>query len=83
MAETPEGLADIMLLVRLTFTMSPSIAACERSFSAMNAIKNIRRMRMSGETLSTLMLVNAMSQTLKEFDPTPVVKKWLNRTKNP
>ncbi|KAK2189634.1 hypothetical protein NP493_101g09032 [Ridgeia piscesae] len=29
------------------------------------------------------MLVNAMPQTLKEFDPTPAVKKWHNRTQNP
>ncbi|KAK2166918.1 hypothetical protein NP493_1297g00004 [Ridgeia piscesae] len=28
------------------------------------------------------MLVNAMSQTLKEFDQTPAVKKWVNPTKN-
>ncbi|KAK2191290.1 hypothetical protein NP493_56g07016 [Ridgeia piscesae] len=40
-------------------------------------------MRMSGETLSTLMRVNAKSQTLKEFNPIPAVKTRLNRTKNP
>ena len=34
MAETPEGLAEIILLVRLMFTMSPSTAPCERGFSA-------------------------------------------------
>ena len=83
MAETPEVLVDITLWVRLMFNMSPSTAACERGFRAMNAIMNIRRMRMSGETLSTLMCINAMSQTLKEVDPTPAVKKWLYRTKNP
>ncbi|KAK2175489.1 hypothetical protein NP493_728g00016 [Ridgeia piscesae] len=65
-------MADIMLLVRLVFTTSPSTAACERGFSAMNAIKNIRRKRISGETLSTLMRVNVMPQTLKEFDTQPL-----------
>ena len=60
MAETSEGLADIMLLVRLWFTMSPSTEACERGFSAMNAIKNICRMRKSGETEHKHCITNTM-----------------------
>ena len=72
MADTPDSLQNIMILVRLMFTMSPSTAACERGFSAMNTIKNIRRIRMGDDTLSTLMgddtLSNSMHQIVKEFD---------------
>ena len=83
MADTPDSLQNIMILVRLMFTMSPSTAACERGFSAMNTIKNIRRIRMGDDTLSTLMRINSMHQTVKEFDATPAIKKWLGSSKNP
>ena len=54
----------LMMLVRWMFTMSPSTAACERGFSAMITIKNIRRVRMGDDTLSTLMRINSMHQTV-------------------
>ena len=66
--------------MRLMFTMSPSTAACDRGFSAMNAIKNIHRIRMGDDTLSTSM---RMDETVNEFDATPAIKKWLGSTKNP
>ena len=66
MADTPDSFQNIMMLVRLMFTMSPSTAAGERGFSAMNTIKNIRRVRMEDDTLSTLMRINSMHQTDQE-----------------
>ena len=48
----------------------------------MNAIRNIRRVRMGDDTLSTSIGINCMHQTVKEFDATPAIK-WLGSTKNP
>ncbi len=76
-----EDCKDIHVLMRILLTISPSTASCERGFSLMNQVKNCKRARMSGETLSSLMRLNHMEETLMDFDPEPAVTEWITSAK--
>lgn len=65
------------MLVKLTITISPTTATCERSFSAMNRLKT----RMQQGTLSNLLRVKDEGTVLKEFYPDSAIDQWLLKAK--
>ena len=81
LGSNPEDICNLLILVRIMVTLSPSSASVERGFSQMKALKSVRRSRMHNSTLSALMRINHMRQSLHEFDPLPAVRKWLTARK--
>jgi hypothetical protein len=51
-AENPEHLSNILVLVQLMLTLSPSTASCERGFSCMNRVKNSQRTCLKNDVLN-------------------------------
>ena len=81
LASDQEGIRNLLILIRIMVTLSPSSASVERGFSQMKALKSAKRSRMQNSTLSALMRINHMKQGMKEFDPLPAVRKWLTARK--
>ena len=81
LVEKPEMVQDILVLVRIMITLSPSSAAVERGFSQMKAIKTSRKSRMTNSNLAALMKVNHMDATLDTFDPSPAILQWMRMPK--
>ena len=81
LAENRPELQCVLILIKIMVTLSPSSAAVERGFSKMKAIKTARKARMTNSTLSSMMTVNHMDVSLKDFDPMPAVYKWMSMTK--
>ena len=77
--ENPE-LCNIMHLVHIMLTISPSTAECERQFSGMKLIKSNRRCRLQQGTLDNLMRIHCDGPELQEYDPDPAINAWLTRT---
>ena len=50
--QKPSELENILFLVEIMLTVSPSTAACERGFSALNRIKTNMRCNLGQESLS-------------------------------
>lgn len=76
-----EGIHNILLLVQIMLTISPSTAQCERSFSAMKMIKTSHRSSLRQEMLSSLMRIHASGISFEEFNPEPAIIKWMSTTK--
>ncbi|KAH3889521.1 hypothetical protein DPMN_013578 [Dreissena polymorpha] len=57
-------------------TISPSTAECERCFSKMNLIKTDKRTSLQDDSLASLVRINGPK--LKEFNPGPAIRKWLD-----
>ena len=72
---------NILVLVKLMITISPTTATCERSFSAMNRLKTVLKTRMQQETLSNLLRVKDHGTVLKELDPDSAIDQWLLKAK--
>jgi hypothetical protein len=68
---------QILILFDLLMNLPPISVACETSFSQMKLIKTSRRLRLSGFTLNSLMLVKLESPSIDEFCPDTAVMKWL------
>ena len=77
LARNQNDLNNVLVLVKLTITISPTTATCERSFSAMNRLKTVLKTRMQQGTLSNLLRVKDQGTVLKEFDPDSAIDQWL------
>ena len=73
----PARFQNILVLVELMLTLSPSTAECERQFSSMNRIKSALRNRLSNDSLHALMKTNCDGPSDDEFDPGEALTKWL------
>lgn len=67
--EHPARFQNILVLVDLMLTLSPSTAECERQFSSMKRIKTALRNRLSNESLQALMKINCDGPADVDFDP--------------
>jgi hypothetical protein len=72
----PDSLQNILVLVKLLITMSPTTAKLERAFSAMKANKSALRNRMEAESLQMTMRIHDSDRSTK-FVPTVAVQNWL------
>lgn len=79
-------LRNILGLMDLVLTMSPTSAEAERGFSQLKLIKNVLRSRMTSETLNDCMAVKLLSKKLGEYNPEVAILRWMdagNRTRRP
>lgn len=81
LARNQNDLNNVLVLVKLMITISPTTATCERSFSAMNRLKTMLKTRMQQETLCNLLRVKDQGTVLKEFDPDSAIEQWLLKAK--
>ncbi|KAF3844475.1 hypothetical protein F7725_007638 [Dissostichus mawsoni] len=81
LTENHPDVKDVLVLVYIMVTLSPSSAAVERGFSLMNLIKTSRKSQMTNETLGSLMRVSHITTTVAEFDPEPAIQKWKTSAK--
>lgn len=75
--DRPARFQNILVLVDLMLTLSPSTAECERQFSSMNRIKTALRNRLSNDSLQALMKINCDGPSDNDFDPEEAINKWL------
>ena len=75
--DPPSHLKNILVLVELMLTVSPSTAQCERGFSSMNKIKTSQRNSLTQTTLQDLMTICIDGPSLEEFDSTDSINYWL------
>ena len=75
--DRPARFKNILVLVDLMLTLSPSTAECERQFSSMNRIKTALRNRLSNDSLQALMKINCDGPSDNDFDPEEAINKWL------
>lgn len=71
----------ISTLIELLLTISPSTAACERSFSSMNLIKTPSRSTLSQANLKNQMRIVLSGPSLQDFDASDSVMHWLENCK--
>ncbi|XP_053398529.1 zinc finger protein 862-like isoform X1 [Mercenaria mercenaria] len=74
----PASITNILVLLKIMITVSPSTAECERQFSAMKLIKSARRSHMNQDTLEALMRVHADGPPAALFDPQPAIHHWMS-----
>ena len=72
---------NISSLIELLLTVSPSTAACERSFSSMNHIKTPYRSTLSQDNLQNQMRIVLSGPSLQDYDASDSVDYWLNSCK--
>ena len=68
--------ANILALMDLIMTMSPTTSEVERGFSQLKLIKTNLRSKMTQKTLSTCMAVKMLSKEIDQFDPTEAIHRW-------
>ena len=68
---------NILALVDLIHSLPPTTVLNETSFNQMKLIKTSRQHRMAGPTLNDCMVVRLESASVREFDPSPAVTRWL------
>lgn len=76
-----EEVKNILVLVNIMVTISPSTAECERQFSAMNNIKTALRSSLNQDTLEALMRVKADGPAISEFNPISAIHYWMDSGK--
>ena len=64
-----QTLKNILALLRIYMVIPSSTAEAKRGFSLMQRIKNDHRSRLSGSTLTDLMMVKLSAPDLDSFDP--------------
>ena len=67
--DLPARFQNILVLVDLTLTLSPSTGECECQFLSMNRIKTSLRNRLSNDSLEPLMTNNCDGPSDDDFDP--------------
>ncbi|XP_052241384.1 zinc finger protein 862-like [Dreissena polymorpha] len=74
----PADIQNILTLVNIMVSISPSSAECERQFSAMKLIKSCRRSHMHQDTLEALMRVHADGPPLQEYKAEGAIHHWMD-----
>lgn len=67
---------NILLLVRLLFSLPVSNAATERFFSALKRVKSSKRASLSQPTLQGILRITTEGPPLKKYDATSAVLAW-------
>ena len=80
-SDTLPHLKNILPLVSIMLTISPSTAECERGFSQANRIKTSLRTSLSQDTFSNLMRIRMDGPQLKDFMPRSSVEHWYSSGK--
>ena len=81
MSEHDEEIRSIPILVKLMATISPSTAAFERGFSAMNREKNSLRTSLNDARLQDILRICINGVSLDEFDSESAINQWLSVAK--
>lgn len=71
---------NILMLIRLLFTIPVSNAAMERMFSNLGRVKTAKRSSISQGTLENILRIQAEGPPLESYDPSTAVHDW-DRTK--
>ena len=74
-----EDFKNLLHLVEIMLVQPISAAQCERAISAQNRVKNSLRVALGSSTLEDLIRITAEGPSVEEFNPAPVVNKWLSR----
>ena len=80
--EMDADIKNILVLVELMATISPSTAACERGFSTMKREKTNLRTSLADERLEDIVRICVNGGPLEDFDPSYALDHWLNSAKN-
>ena len=67
---------NILLLIRLLFTLPVSNPALERIFSNLGRVKTAKRAALSKGTLQDLLRIQVEGPPLECYDPSTAVKEW-------
>ena len=74
-----EDFKNLLHLVEIMLVQPISAAQCEHAISAQNRVKNSLRVALGSSTLEDLIRITAEDPSVEEFNPAPVVNKWLSR----
>ena len=74
--EGPGHLSNILVLVQLLLTLSPSTASCKRGFSCMNRVKNSQRTYLQNDVLNYLIQLPADGCEVNEYSPDKALEYW-------
>lgn len=74
-----EDFKNLLHLVEIMLVQPISAAQCERAISAQNRVKNSLGVALGSSTLEDLIRITAEGPSVEEFNPAPVVNKWLSR----
>lgn len=69
-------LPNILLLIELLLTMSPSSAEAERGFSQLKLVKTNTRNRILQKNLNSCLAVRLLSKDISDYVPGPAVQHW-------
>lgn len=75
------GYSEILKVAILVLLIITDSSCCERSYSLMNRIHTFLRNRLGVGTVRDLMCVSSLGPDVKEYDPKPVLKDWLDAGK--
>ena len=67
---------NLLLLVRMLFTLPVSNGKLERVFSTMKLLKVEKRSQMGNDTLDDLLAINIDRVPMNEFNPDPCINRW-------
>ena len=74
--ESPEHLSNILVLVQLLLTLSPSTASCKRGFSCMNRVKYSQRTCLQNGVLKDLIQLFADGCEVNEYSADKALEYW-------
>ena len=69
---------NILILVKILFSLPASNGKLERVFSQVNLIKNEKRTLLSNETLNDLLVLTSDQTPLNEYSPDNAIDLWLS-----
>lgn len=76
-----KSIQNIIPIVNVMLTISPSTAECERGFSTMNRIKTQSRTSMSQSTLQNLIRISVDGPSMQDFSATKSIIHWMDSSK--
>ena len=79
--ENAREMKNILVLVKLMATISPSTATCERGFSTMKREKTNLRTSLSDARLEDIIRISVNGVSFEEFEPSNALDKWLTSAK--
>ncbi|KAJ7354948.1 hypothetical protein OS493_029057 [Desmophyllum pertusum] len=74
-----DNFKNVLHLVEIMLVQPISAAQCGRAISAQNRVKSSLCIALGSSTLEELIRITAEGPPVPEFNPAPVVDKWLTR----
>ena len=81
--ESDEEIQNILVLIQLMATISPSTAACECGFQAINREKTSLHTSRKDDRLEDILQICVNGELLEKFDSWRFLEMWLSLSKNP